>query len=73
MFETAETGTIRKTYLQLRRHEDEIANEAINKTVEFFHKMGMDTKLWIHKKDNDATDFIVNRFDERDGKPLVGR
>jgi NADP-dependent alcohol dehydrogenase len=25
--------------------DDEIANEAINKTVEFFHKMGMDTKL----------------------------
>jgi hypothetical protein len=28
-------GTIRKTYFQFNGTEDEIANEAINKTVEF--------------------------------------
>jgi NADP-dependent alcohol dehydrogenase len=34
-----------KRIFNLEGTDDEIANEAINKTVEFFHKMGMDTKL----------------------------
>ena len=46
--------------------EDEIAKEAIEKTVEFFHTMGMDTKLSDYTTEYDKTaDFIVNRFEER--------
>jgi NADP-dependent alcohol dehydrogenase len=47
---------------------DEIANEAINKTVEFFHKMGMDTKLSDYTKEYDTQQIFVNRFDERGWK-----
>jgi NADP-dependent alcohol dehydrogenase len=51
--------------------EDEIANEAINKTVEFFHTMGMQTKLSDCTKDYTKTaDFIVNRFEKRGWKAL---
>jgi NADP-dependent alcohol dehydrogenase len=58
MFET-KSNCCRKTHLQLRRQKTEIANEAINKTVEFFHKMGMDTKLSDYTKEYDATaDFM---------------
>ena len=53
---------------------NEIANEAINKTVEFFHTMGMDTKLSQYTDDYSKTaDFIVNRFDERGWKALGER
>lgn len=51
--------------------DDEVAKEAINKTVEFFHTMGMDTKLSQYTNDYEKTaDFIVNRFDERGWKGL---
>ena len=50
---------------------DEIAHEAINKTVDFFHTMGMDTKLSQYTEDyNKTADFIVKRFDERGWKAL---
>ena len=53
---------------------DEIANEAINKTVEFFHTMGMDTKLSQYTDDYSKTaGFIVNRFDERGWKAMGER
>ncbi|MES2239871.1 MAG: iron-containing alcohol dehydrogenase [Bacteroidota bacterium] len=53
---------------------DEVANEAINKTVDFFHQMGMDTKLSQYTEDyNKTADFIVNRFDERGWKALGER
>lgn len=53
---------------------DEIANEAINKTVEFFQQMGMNTKLSQYTDDYSKTaDFIVNRFDERGWKALGER
>ena len=53
---------------------DEIANEAINKTVEFFHTMGMDTKLSQYTDEYSKTaDFIVNRFDERGWKAMGER
>jgi alcohol dehydrogenase YqhD (iron-dependent ADH family) len=73
MFETkkAKLAQYGKRIFKLEGTEDEIANEAINKTVEFFHKMGMDTKLSDYTKEYDATaDFIVNRFDERGWKGL---
>jgi NADP-dependent alcohol dehydrogenase len=51
--------------------DDEVAKEAINKTVEFFHTMGMDTKLSQYTNDYQETaDFIVKRFDERNWKGL---
>ena len=53
---------------------DEIANEAINKTVDFFHTMGMDTKLSQYTDDYSKTaNFIVNRFDERGWKAMGER
>jgi NADP-dependent alcohol dehydrogenase len=68
MFETKKEKLAQygKRIFNLTGTEDQIANEAINKTVEFFHTMGMDTKLSDYTKDFDKTaDFIVNRFDER--------
>jgi NADP-dependent alcohol dehydrogenase len=51
--------------------DDEVAKEAINKTVEFFHTMGMDTKLSQYTDDYTKTaDFIVKRFGERGWKGL---
>jgi NADP-dependent alcohol dehydrogenase len=50
---------------------EEIAEKAIEKTVEFYHKMGMKTKL-SENTDNfeNTADFIVNRFEERGWKAL---
>jgi alcohol dehydrogenase YqhD (iron-dependent ADH family) len=60
-----------KRIFNLSGSEDEIANEAINKTVEFFHTMGMQTKLSENTKDyKKAADFIVNRFEKRGWKAL---
>lgn len=45
---------------------NEIANQAIDKTVEFFHTMGMKTKLSENTENyKETADFIVNRFQER--------
>jgi NADP-dependent alcohol dehydrogenase len=45
---------------------DAIANQAIEKTVEFFHTMGMKTKLSENTENyKETADFIVNRFQER--------
>lgn len=50
---------------------EEIAEKAIEKTVEFFHKMGMKTKLSENTEEYAKTaDFIVNRFEERGWKAL---
>ena len=48
-----------------------IAEEAIEKTVAFFHTMGMKTKI-SENTDNYANtaDFIVNRFEERGWKAM---
>ena len=60
-----------KRIFNLSGSEDEMANEAINKTVEFFHIMGMQTKLSENTKDYEkAADFIVNRFEKRGWKAL---
>lgn len=48
---------------------EEIAKKAIEKTVEFFHKMGMKTKLSENTENFENTaDFIINRFEERGWK-----
>ena len=68
MFETkkGKLAQYGKRIFNLSGTEDEIAQEAINKTVEFFHTMGMQTKLSECAKDFEKTaDFIVNRFEER--------
>lgn len=73
MFETkkAKLAQYGKRIFNLEGTEDEVANEAINKTVEFFHKMGMDTKLSDYTKEySNTADFIVNRFEERGWKGL---
>lgn len=68
MFETkkGKLAQYGKRIFHLTGTEDEIANQAIIKTVEFFHTMGMETKLSDYTKDFDKTaDFIVERFKER--------
>lgn len=50
---------------------EEKATQAIEKTVEFLHKMGMETKLSNYTSDYEKTaDFIVNRFEERGWKAM---
>ena len=50
---------------------EEKAEEAIAKTIEFFHKMGMQTKLSKYTEDyKKSADFIVNRFETRGWKAL---
>lgn len=50
---------------------EEIAEKAIEKTVEFFHKMGMKTKISENAENIEETaDFIVNRFEERGWKAM---
>ena len=68
MFETkkGKLAQYGKRIFDLTGTDDEIANEAITKTVEFFHTMGMDTKLSDYTKDFDKTaDFVVDRFKGR--------
>lgn len=53
---------------------EEKATEAIEKTVQFFHKMGMDTKISNYTSDYQKTaDFIVDRFSERGWKAMGER
>ncbi|TBX71154.1 iron-containing alcohol dehydrogenase [Flavobacterium silvisoli] len=50
---------------------EEKATQAIEKTVEFFHTMGMKTKLSENTANySNTADFIVNRFEERGWKAL---
>lgn len=73
MFETKKEKLAQygKRIFNLTGSDDEIANEAINRTVEFFHTMGMQTKLSDYTEDFEKTaDFIVNRFEERGWKVL---
>ena len=68
MFETkkGKLAQYGKRIFNLTGSEDEIAHQAINKTVEFFHVMGMQSKLSECATDFEKTaDFIVNRFEER--------
>ncbi|TRX23857.1 iron-containing alcohol dehydrogenase [Flavobacterium franklandianum] len=73
MFETkkGKLAQYGKRIFNLSGTEDEIAHEAIKKTVEFFHTMGMQTKLSECTKDYEkAANFIVNRFEKRGWKAL---
>lgn len=56
---------------QLEGTTDEIARQAIQKTVDFFHTMGMKTKISENTDHyQDTANFIVNRFEERGWKAL---
>ena len=73
MFETkkAKLAQYGQRIFNLTASEDEIAKEAINKTVAFFHTMGMQTQLSDYTKDFEKTaDFIAKRFEERGWKGL---
>lgn len=73
MFETKKEKLAQygKRIFNLTGSDDEIAKEAINKSVEFFHLMGMDTKLSDYTEDfQDTADFIVERFEKRGWKAL---
>ncbi|MFY8110562.1 MAG: NADH-dependent alcohol dehydrogenase, partial [Flavobacterium sp.] len=60
-----------KRIFNLSGTDDEIAQEAIHKTVDFFHIMGMQTQLSEYTKDFEKTaDFIAKRFEERGWKAL---
>lgn len=53
---------------------DDAATQAIEKTVAFFHAMGMNTKISDYTQDYEKTaDFIVKRFEERGWKALGER
>ncbi len=73
MFETKKEKLAQygKRIFNLTGSVDEIAKEAINKTVDFYHTMGMKTKLSECAEDYAKTaNFIVNRFEERGWKAL---
>ena len=73
MFETKKDKLAQygKRVWDLNGSTDEIAEKAIEKTVEFFHTMGMQTKLSENAENYEKTaDFIVNRFEERGWKAL---
>lgn len=73
MFETKKEKLAQygKRIFNLTGSDDEIAKEAINKSAEFFHLMGMDTKLSDYtEKYQDTADFIVERFEKRGWKAL---
>lgn len=73
MFETkkAKLAQYGRRVFNLTGSDEEVAKEAIDKTVDFFHTMGMDTKLSQYTNDYSKTaDFIVNRFEERGWKGL---
>lgn len=73
MFETkkAKLAQYGQRIFNLTGSEDEIAKEAINKTVAFFHTMGMQTQLSDYTKDFEKTaDFIAKRFEERGWRGL---
>ena len=73
MFETKKEKLAQygKRVWNLSGTEDEIAVNAIEKTVSFFHTLGMKTKLSENTTDFTKTaDFIINRFEERGWKAL---
>ncbi|MGL2988451.1 iron-containing alcohol dehydrogenase [Flavobacterium sp. RSSA_27] len=73
MFETkkAKLSQYGQRIFNLTGTEEEIAKEAINKTIAFFHTMGMQTQLSDYTKDFEKTaDFIAKRFEQRGWKVL---
>lgn len=68
MFETKKEKLAHygKRVFHLEGDDETIAKQAIQKTTEFFHSMGMKTKLSDYTADyQDTSEFIFNRFTER--------
>ena len=60
-----------KRVFQLTGTDEEIARQAIDATLAFYHTMGMKTKISENASNIENTaDFIVNRFEERGWKAL---
>jgi NADP-dependent alcohol dehydrogenase len=73
MFETkkGKLAQYGKRIFNLTGTEDEIATAAIEKTVAFFHSMGMKTVLSENAENIEKTaEFIVDRFEKRGWKAL---
>ena len=73
MFETkkGKLAQYGKRVFQLTGTEDEIATAAIEKTIAFFHSMGMKTALSENAENIEKTaDFITDRFEKRGWKAL---
>lgn len=63
-----------KRVFQLTGTDEEIARQAIEATVAFYHTMGMKTKISENASNIENTaDFIVSRFEERGWKALGER
>lgn len=76
MFETKKEKLAQygKRIFHLHGSDDEIAEEAINKTTEFFHTMGIKTKLSEYTSDYENTaSFIGDRFEKRGWSALGER
>lgn len=76
MFETKKEKLAQygKRIFGLAGNEDEVAAKAIEKTVDFFHKMGMDTKLSQYTADySNTAEFITERFAKRGWKAMGER
>ena len=73
MFETKKGKLVQygKRIFNLSGTDEEVAHGAIEKTLAFFHTMGIDTKLSDYTEEyTDTASFIVNRFEERGWKGL---
>lgn len=77
MFETKKDKLAQygeKVFAVTGKSVEEKAVKAIDKTIAFFHTMGMETKLENYTSDyQKSADFIVNRFEERGWKALGER
>jgi NADP-dependent alcohol dehydrogenase len=63
-----------KRVFQLTGTDEEIARQAIEATVAFYHTMGMKTKISENASNiKNTADFIVSRFEERGWKALGER
>ena len=68
MFETkkAKLAQFGKRVFNLSGSEDEVAKQAIEEMVKFFHSLGVHTKLSDYTDEGEkAEEWIVNRFEER--------
>ncbi|MGL4584473.1 MAG: iron-containing alcohol dehydrogenase [Flavobacterium sp.] len=68
MFETkrAKLAQFGKRVFNLCGSEDEVAKQAIEEMVKFFHSLGVQTKLSDYTEEGEkAEEWIVNRFEER--------
>jgi NADP-dependent alcohol dehydrogenase len=68
MFDTKKEKLVQygKRIFDLKGSDEEIAKEAIDKTVSFLHTMGMEDRISAYTKDfNSTADIIAKRFEER--------